>query len=120
MSRNGDLVAALIKDFSDITAEVLERTLHLPAEQAAELGLQVAVAVCREHAGLTVYIPQGVLQQLDERDQALYTQYQRNGRNAAALAQEHGLSVQTVYRRLRLVEAQERARRQGSLFPAAR
>ncbi len=116
MSRNRDLVAALVKDFADTGARVLERELKLPAGRAAEIGLQIAVDVCREHAGLTVYIPQGIMQQIDERDQALYAQYQANGGNVAALATELGVSVHTVYRRLRLVQAQELARRQGSLF----
>lgn len=119
MSRNADLVAALVKDFADISARILVRGLQLPADRAAELGLQIAMEVCREHAGLTVYIPQGVIQQIDERDQALYAQYQANGGNAAALAKELGLSVHTVYRRLRLVEAQEQARRQPTLFPTS-
>lgn len=116
MSRNRDLVAALVKDFADIGAQVIERELQLPAERAAEIGLQIAIGVCREHSGLTVYIPQGIIQQIDERDQALYAQYHANGRNAAALAKQLGVSVHTVYRRVRLVEAQELARRQGSLF----
>lgn len=116
MTGNSDLVAGIVREFGDVAREVLARELQLSPERAGEIGLLIATAVCREFAGLNVYIPQGTAQQLEGRDAALYAEYERNGRNAAAIAKSHGLSIQTVYKRIRMIEARELAARQNHLF----
>lgn len=115
MSANTDRVAALIRDFGDLGGDVLQEQLQLPSAQAKELGLRIAQRVCSEYKGILIYIPAGFAAEISERDQALYVEHCK-GRDAADLAQEFGLSVQQIYKRLRLVGAQEQAKRQPGLF----
>lgn len=116
MSANLERVANLVREFGELGGQVLRDELQMPADQAVEIGLRIAQRVCAEFAGTLIYVPTGFATQITERDQALYAEYCRNGHDVGALAHQFELSVQQVYKRIRLIEAQELARRQPGLF----
>jgi Mor family transcriptional regulator len=119
VSYNLKLVATFMRELADTVASELQDTLGLPQERAAEIGLRSAQTVCDEFGGQLIYVPQGFALRITERDRALYSEFCSNGRDAAATARKFEISIQQVYKRIRLIEAAEYAERQGSLFDAA-
>lgn len=119
MSANFDRVATLTREFADIAARIIRDRLSIPEEQASAAGMEIAQDVCDEFGGQLLYIPKGSLAKVDQRDRDLYAAYIANSRDANATAAQFGIAVQTVYRRIKLVESATYALRQGALFDSA-
>ena len=116
MSVNLDRVAAFARELADIVTRVVRDEVEVSDARAAEIGMTSAQKVCDEFAGQLIYVPMGFAVRISERDQAMYAEYLDNGRDAAAIAKKFGVSVQTAYKRIRLVEAAAYADAQGALF----
>lgn len=82
----------------------------LPPVVAADLARELAEDVRLKWGGGLIYIPQGARFERQQRDAAIWREF--NGRNHADLARRHGLTLSCVYD----VLARERARRQSELF----
>lgn len=82
----------------------------LPPAIAADLARELAEDVRLKWGGGLIYIPQGARFERQQRDAAIWREF--NGRNHADLARRHGLTLSCVYDIL----VRERARRQTDLF----
>ena len=82
----------------------------LPPTIAADLARELAEDVRLKWGGGLIYIPQGARYERQQRDGQIWREF--NGRNHAALARRHGLTLSCVYDIL----ARERARRQTELI----
>jgi len=118
MSANQERVATFARELAEISAREIVAALQIPAEDASNLGLRIADAVCAEFGGEPIYIPIGLAVRIDERDRAMYADWRANGKNFLATAKQYNVAVKTVYQRIRMVEAADYARRQGGLFPS--
>lgn len=116
MSSNLKMVATFMRELADTVAHELRAALGLSEEDAAEIGMRSAQQVCDEFGGMLIYVPQGLALRISARDKALYEEYLANGRDAAAVARKFNLSIQSAYKRIRMIEATAYAERQGSLF----
>lgn len=116
MADNLERVTAFARDIAEVVAREVQDALAVGAQEAADIGLRAAQAVCDEYAGLNIYVPMGMSIRIAARDQAMLDDYVANGRDAAAIARKYGLSIQTAYKRLRMVEAATYAQRQPGLF----
>lgn len=119
MSTNADRVPALIAELTDVVAGVVQERLGVAQDASWQLGREVARKFCREFQGELVYIPRGTLIDIDDRDREMYAWFRANGRDYAATGRQFGLGVQHIYRRIKLIEASDYARRQMPLFPGA-
>lgn len=116
MSANFERAAAFIRDLAEVVSRELQQAGGVPADQAAAIGMDCAQRACDEFAGQLVYIPMGLSIRIDERDEAMYAAYVANGRDAAAVAKQFDVSVQTAYKRIRIIETAAYNDRQGALF----
>ena len=116
MSDNLDRIAAFARELADVVARKVQECLPIDPQKGAEIGLSCAQEVCDEFAGQLIYVPMGLALRISERDQAMYHAYCQNGRDAAAVAKQFGVSVQTAYKRIKLVESAAFRERQGALF----
>lgn len=116
MSANMAQLASFTRDLADVVAFELKRHLTITDKQAGELGLTCAQKACDEFAGQLIYVPMNIALRISERDRALYALYVSNGRNINATAKEFDCSVQTAYKRVRMIETAEFNARQGALF----
>lgn len=116
MSASLDRFAAFARELADIVARAVREEVDMSDARAIEIGLRSAQKACDEFAGQLIYVPMGFAVRISERDQAMYEEYCRNGRDAAAVAKQWSMSVQTAYKRIRLVEAAAFTARQGALF----
>jgi len=103
----------LLADLADKLALALAKR-GIGPESAAEIGIEIADQMRADWGGQHIYFPQGAAIDITRRDMELWEKF--NGHNHAALAREYDLSVIHVYRRVKLVGAAMRAKRQGDLF----
>ncbi|SUA57999.1 Mor transcription activator family protein [Oligella urethralis] len=82
--------------------------------QAESVGIHVSNKIAEDLGGQLLYIPKGVSLRLSLRDLQIYKEY--NGKNHAELSKKHGLSVQHIYKIIKLVKKDELARRQTTIF----
>lgn len=113
---NLDRVTGFARELAEVVAHEVQAAIDVPPERAAEIGLRCAQRACDEFAGQILYVPLGMALRISERDRTMYDIYRSNGRDVAAVAKEFGLSIQTAYKRIALVEAAEYCARQGALF----
>ena len=116
MSANAECVPVLIAELTDVVAGVVRERLGVAADAAQQLGREAARKFCREFQGELVYIPRGTLIDIDDRDREMHTWFCAHGRDYGATARQFNLSVQWVYRRIKIIEASDYARRQMPLF----
>jgi len=118
MSKPADRIPELIRDWSDIASQVLAESGLVAPEEAQQLGMRVARSICEEYAGLQFYVPVGFAMRTSERDQAIYRASEQ-GMLPEALARQHKLGLQQIYRIIRRVRAVQIAERQQQLFDPA-
>ena len=119
MSVNYDRVASFMRDLGETIAHQVKVKLKIPEAQAIEFGLECAQKACAEFGGELIYVPLGFALQISERDREMYQFYVDNGRNILATHKQFECSVQTAYRRIRLIETAAFNERQGALFDDA-
>lgn len=116
MSANLERVATFTRELAETSARVVVDVLKIPADQAAEIGLQIASQVCDDYSGQLIYVPSGFAVRINKRDQDMYAAYVASQRDIVATARQFDVTVKTAYQRIRMVEAADYARRQGGLF----
>lgn len=113
MSTDGREYPELFADVADkIAAQLL--ACGLPAERAAEIGLDIAEHIRGEWGGQALYFPKGERFDLARRDAQIYNKF--NGRNVEELAREYDLTVVHVYRIVKQIGNEQRRKRQPELF----
>lgn len=96
---------------ADLATLVHQRLADLlPPRVAADLARELAEDIRLKWGGGLIYIPQGARYERQQRDDAIWREF--NGRNHAELARHYGLTLSCVYDIL----ARARARRQGDLI----
>jgi Mor family transcriptional regulator len=116
VSANFDRVASFMRDLGDLIARQAKQQLSMPEAQAVEFGMHCSQQACDEFRGELLYVPMGYALQIAARDIELYAFYEAHGRNIVPTAKQFECSVQTAYRRVRLVELADINERQGGLF----
>ena len=117
MSANFDRAATFLRDLADVVARAAHESLGIAPERAIEFGFATAQKACDEFRGQMIYVPIGLALKIDERDRAMFEEYVRSGRDIVAVAKQFEVSVQTAYKRVKLVETALFSERQGELFP---
>lgn len=104
----------LLLDLASHVAVQVKALCGVSPEKADAVGLAVADLMSCHWGGQLLYFPKGMARKLSARDQEIYARF--NGFNHADLAREFDVSLQHVYRILKIVHAGEIASRQGGLF----
>jgi len=104
----------LLQDMATHVQAVLVEYGEIDQDKASSLGEEAAERVARAWGGSTVYFPKGDYIQSHRMAQNIWRDY--NGRNAQEVARKHGISLVWAYDIIRKKRAEERARRQGTLF----
>lgn len=115
MSTNLDRLATFTRELAEFAASTLSAELGLSEDQAIALGIKIAQGGCRNFKGEIIYVPIDKLAQIDQRDLDMLAAYVAAGRDITPVARQFGVCVQTAYRRIRLLEAELYAQRQGAL-----
>jgi Mor family transcriptional regulator len=105
----------LLQDLADQCAQALTDLLGLEKEKAEQIGREIAERMASHWGGQNIYFPMGLTMHLSQRDQEVYEAF--TGDNHGDLARQFGVSVQWVYRILKLKKAEDLAERQNPLFP---
>lgn len=123
-TKPSDLIPPMLRDWGDIGAQVLVQRLQLTAEQAAEIGAEIALTISDEYAGRNLYMPTCAAFKASERDREIWAAYSAAaGRNVDQLVSQYDLSYVHILRicsRMRAIEKAERDARQGDMFTAER
>ena len=82
-------------------------------EDAERIAQDVAKQMCEQWAGQIIYFPYWLRMELSARDRKIYEEF--NGHNHSDLCRKHQMSLQSIYRIINLVKAEETARRQPQL-----
>ena len=101
---------------SDLAAKVSEEVLQRGVDKAAAkaVGDSVAKRMAREWGGQNIYIPQGILWGIDERDLEIFEKF--DGTNQRELTKEYGFSEQWIYRIVERVRQAKIKENQADLF----
>lgn len=114
-----ELIPEMIRDWSDIVTQALVDRLGLPAEQAGDLGTEIALSISQEYAGQNIYMPACVAFRASQRDREIWAEYNRAaGRNVDHLVKTYGLSYVHILRICRRMRHIERSERQTDMFDA--
>lgn len=109
-----DRIPELVTDLQDQVAARLTE-LKIDPASAHAIGVQVAEYITSNWGGQLIYIPKNHSGQLSARDLEIWDKF--NGRNHAQLAKEYNLTVQHVYRVVKMMQERENEKRQNKLFP---
>lgn len=113
-----DKVPELLGDLADTIADRLVRSqVGITPERAVEIGIEVADHMRGHWGGTSLYFPTGESINISRKWMQIYEEF--NGFNHYELHQKHGLTLVHIYRIIKLVGAEIRRQRQGSLFPEA-
>jgi Mor family transcriptional regulator len=105
----------LLQDLADKLAEQAQQMLGVTPDMARRFAQEAAGRVADDWGGQNIYVPMDMVGRRSERNDRLYREF--NGENAAELSTKYRLSIQCVYR---IIKIQRRLRmpRQASLLAA--
>lgn len=104
----------LLADLGDHTEAILAEKAGLPAERAKEVARALIDRMRYNWGGQLIYFPKGESLDIMERDLEIWAKF--NGSNQDALAREYNTSVQTIYKRLRIIREAMIAQNQLDMF----
>lgn len=107
-------VAELLSDLAAKVGEEVYSAGVADKKQAKTIGNHVAKRMAREWGGQNLYIPHGVLWDIDERDVEIFDKF--DGTNQKELAREYGFSEQWIYRIIERVRQAKIDATQQDLF----
>jgi len=105
----------LLVDLADHAARAVLDIARLDQETADRIGYDIARRMMSHWAGQIVYFPKGAAFVVSERYRVIFSEF--TGSNHAALARKYNLSIPQIYKIVKAVLEEERARRQGDFFP---
>ena len=103
-----------LAEIADAAAGVLVRDGGLDADQAAHLGYLIMREIAEIAGGSQIYVPKADSIARHERDLAIWAEYSADRHDD--IARRYGLSSIYLYRLMRTLRAEHRARRQSDLF----
>jgi len=86
----------------------------LSADDAEAIACRISQDVRASWGGQQIYIKKVDLAELSARNLEIFREF--NGSNHQQLAKKHGLAVPVIYRIIKIVQRQERDKRQHRLF----
>ena len=95
----------LLSDLAAQCAAVLTETLDIGADTANQTGLEIACRMAAHWGGQLVYFPKGLSYELSKRDRRIFAEF--SGTNHADLAIRYGVSVQWVYKIIKMARVEE-------------
>lgn len=104
----------LLADLATHVAKFLEERLGIPQTDAEAAGFNTAEHVRELWGGQMLYIPEGVSFETRKRYEEIWGKF--DGKNVSELAVEYGLSVQQLYKIIRIMRAESVRKNQHKLF----
>ncbi len=102
----------LLSDLANRITQLLQE--HIGEDRAADIGQAVAEDMAQHWGGQLVYFPKGKFLILSKRDRHIYAEF--NGRNHADLARKYDVSVQHIYRIIKIMTRRDLDERHDDLF----
>jgi len=106
----------LLLDLADKLAIQAMATFGVSEAKARHFAMEAAGRVADDWGGQNIYVPMDMVGRRSERNDKLYREF--NGVNAPELASKYAMSVQTVYRIIKM-QRELRMPKQLSLLDAA-
>ena len=97
------LGAELLQDLADKLAEHAQEAFGVPEAKARRFAQEAAGRVADDWGGQNIYVPMDMVGRRIERNDRLYREF--TGENAADLATKYRLSIQCVYRIIKVQRA---------------
>lgn len=104
----------LLADLGEHTAAILCEKVGLDGDEATQVARELVDRMRLIWGGQLLYFPKGDSMEIAERDLEMWADF--TGDNQAALAKKYKLSIQQVYKRLRLVRDAKFGDEQRELF----
>jgi len=105
----------LLQDLAAKLAKQAQEALGIDEVKAKAFAEEAAAGLADDWGGQNIYIPMDLVGRRSQRNVQLYREFR--GDNAPELAQKYGLSVQCIYRIVKVMR-QAHAQRQHSLLDA--
>jgi Mor family transcriptional regulator len=103
----------LLADLESHAARLLQELANLDKDVAEHLANEIAFTLSQHWGGQNLYVPQSLFYTRSRRNDAVWAAF--TGHNQAELARRFKISVQFVYRIIKLKMREEAERRQGRL-----
>lgn len=104
----------LLADLADRIADHLERSKRIDEAVTRQIGEDIAYEMADVWGGQLVYFPKGKFALLSKRDRQIFAKF--TGHNHADLARDYKVSVQHIYRIIKVMSRRELADRHSDLF----
>lgn len=104
----------LLVDLAEQCSVALRETVGLDRDKAEQVGREIADRMASHWGGQNIYFPMGLSYKLSQRDRQIYDEF--TGANHSELARKYGVSLQWIYKIVKMVHQEELARRQGDMF----
>ncbi len=114
---NRSIAHDLLNDMAEQTSTAARETLGLSEEIAAALGTDVAMRMVERWGGQQLYMPKGVRIVAARLHQQIYDDWK--GRNQRDLVRKYGVSLQFIYRVIKIMRRADLNRRQADMFDSA-
>jgi len=103
----------LLQDLAEKLAMQAQESFDIPEDKARRFGQEAAGRIADDWGGQNIYVPMDMVGRRSERNDRLYREF--NGSNLPELSKKYSLSVQCIYR---IIKVQRRLRmpRQASLL----
>ncbi|MFT8276000.1 Mor transcription activator family protein [Kerstersia gyiorum] len=106
----------LLQDLADKVKVVLTNYGDIQDDVAEALGVEVAEVMAKSWGGMNIYVPLGIVVRRHRKALEIWQDFK--GDNVDEVARKHGVSTQWVYKVIKVMRAEELARRQPGLFDA--
>lgn len=104
----------LLVDLADQCAFALREIAGMDDDMSNQVAREVADRMASHWGGQNIYFPMGLSYKLSQRDHQIFAEF--NGVNHSDLARKYGVSLQWIYKIVKMVRKEELARRQPKLF----
>lgn len=104
----------LLADLRDHAEAVFLAMTDIDADTAGKIARELTDRMRSNWGGQLIYFPKGDSIEIAERDLQMYDDF--TGKNHDELARKYNISVQQVYKRLRIVQQSEFAKTQPDMF----
>lgn len=104
----------LLIDLAQHIAVALTELAALEAENAEQLGREIADRMAGHWGGQNIYFPMGLSYKLSQRDHVIFAEF--DGVNHSDLARKFGVSLQWIYKIVKAIKKEEMAKRQDDMF----
>lgn len=116
-TNNRSPAADLLNDLAEQVSAAVRESFDVSDEAANALGTDVAMRMVEQWGGQQLYMPKGIRIEASRLHQQIYEDWK--GRNHRELARKYGISLQFVYRVIKVMRKADLNRRQGDMFSPA-